>query len=201
MLGLGLVIFTTATAQNPASSGDHSRKLPLVMSVFQQATLLPGAGGMFGLFHPGVSAGTEFRYNKSTVNQWFQTAKIGVAYHQYVQTSIQLYSEAGYRRMLWRGIGVEGRVGTGYLHSIPGVEVFRLKDGVYENKPRIGRPQVMFSGAAGAGYTLRQGAYPPRFFVDYQFYIQAPFVKQYVPLVPTTAVHAGVAISIINKRK
>jgi hypothetical protein len=91
------------------------------------------------------------------------------------------------------------RIGAGYLHSFPGVEFFQLKDGVYEKKNRIGRPQLMVTSAAGISYTLHSGKFPPRFFLDYQFYLQMPFINQYVPLVPNTVVHAGMALPLFKK--
>jgi hypothetical protein len=190
---------TALAAQKNADTGVPEYRRPLIISVFNVATLLPGSSGNFSPIHPGLSAGTEFRYNHSSKNQWFQTAKLAVSYHQYVQTSVQLFSEAGYRRDIWRGLGAEMRIGTGYLHSFPGVEFFQLKDGVYEKKNRIGRPQLMLTSAVGISYTLQSGKIPTRFFLDYQFYLQMPFIKQYVPLVPNTVVHAGVALPLLKK--
>lgn len=177
----------------------EAAKRPLVVSVFNNGTQLPGSGklGVFTLpVHPGFSVGTEFRYNKHPKNIWFQTARLGLFYHQYSQTAIQLYSEAGYRRMIWRGTAAELRLGGGYLHSIPATEVFTLKDGVYQRTLRFGRPQAMAGATLGLSYTL-QGGKPWRFFLDYQFYLQMPFAKQYVPLVPNTALHVGVAAPIL----
>lgn len=188
LLGLALLSALPLNGQNTPAPGT---KRPLIVSVFNQATLLPGSGEAFANPHPGLSLGTEFRYNRSTVNQWFQTAKLALAYHQYVQTSVQLYSEAGYRRAIWRGIGAEMRLGAGYLHSFPDVVRFRFKDGAYQPIRNVGRAQAMLSTAAGLSYTFPRQ--PFRLFIDYQFYLQLPFVKQYVPLVPNTAWHAGLA--------
>jgi hypothetical protein len=196
MWGVILLTCTSLAAQKNAATGVPERRLPLIISVFNVATLLPGASGNFSPIHPGLSAGTAFRYNHSTKNQWFQTAKLAVSYHQYVQTSVQLFSEVGYRRDIWRGFGAEMRIGAGYLHSFPGVEVFKFKNGVYEKKPRTGRPQLMVTSAVGISYMVQSGKFPPRFFVDYQFYLQMPFINQYVPLVPNTVVHAGVALPL-----
>ena len=175
-------------------------KHPLVVSVFNNGTQLPGSG-VLGVFttpvHPGFSAGTEFRYNRHPKNIWFQTARLGFFYHQYSQSAVQLYTEAGYRRMIWRGFGAELRLGGGYLHSIPATEVFKMKDGVYKKTLRLGRPQAMAGGTFGLSYTLQKGQRPPRFFLDYQFYLQMPFAKQYVPVVPNVALHLGVALPIL----
>ena len=175
---------------------DLAEKRPLLLSVFSTGTQLPG-GGVLGVFpvpvHPGLCAGTEFRYNRHLQRQWFQTVKVAVSYHRYVQTAVELYSEAGYRQMIWRGTGAEFRLGGGYLHAIPAAEIFRLRNGVYEKKTNFGRAQAMLSAALGLSYAPPALHNKMRFFLDYQFFLQMPFVKQYVPLLPNTALHAGVA--------
>ncbi len=163
-----------------------------VLSVFNAATQLPFSQFFSTPVHIGGTAGAEFRYNRHPANQWFQTAKLGFSYHQYVQSAIQLYTEAGYRRAIWKGTAAEFRLGAGYLHAIPDTEIFTLKDGQYEKKTNLGRPQVMAGATLGLSYTQQKAANPLRFFVDYQFYMQMPFVKSYVPLLPNTLLHAGV---------
>lgn len=175
-----------AQAQNAAPPV----KRPLLLSVFQQSAQLPFSGDMFVVLHPGLDVGTEFYYNKNQRRQWFQTAKLGVWNHHYVQTGIQLYSEAGYRHLFWQGLGAELRLGVGYLHSVPGTEYFELKNGAYVSKSRFGRPQFMGSAAAGVSYTLSNSL---RFSLDYQFFLQMPFINKYVPMAPGTALHLGVA--------
>ncbi|MGI9158338.1 MAG: hypothetical protein ACR2K1_01155, partial [Saprospiraceae bacterium] len=176
-----------------------ARRLPLVISAYTVNTQLPG--GRITPIHPGLQAGTEFRYNRSEKNQWFQTAKLGVYYHKYSQTGIQLYSEIGYRRALWKRLGAEIRLGAGYLHAISDLQAFELVNGQYERKRTFGRPQVMGSAAFGLGYRLGSAPDAPRIFLDYQFFLQMPFVKSYVPLLPNTALHAGVAFPFFNRTK
>ncbi len=176
-----------------------TRQLPLTLSVYSVNTQLPG--GRLTPVHPGLQAGTEFRYNRSEKNQWFQTAKLGVYYHKYSQTGIQLYSEGGYRRAIWKGLSAEFRLGVGYLHAITDLQMFELKDGQYERKRTIGRAQVMGSTALGLGYRLGESMDAPRVFIDYQFFLQMPFVKNYVPLLPNTALHLGVAFPFFNTGK
>lgn len=180
-----------------------STKLPLVVSVFNIGTVLPGTG-IAGIFtvpvHPGISLGTEFRYNKSSTNQWFQTARLGIFHHRLVQTGIQLYSEVGYRRDIWKGIGAELRLGAGYLHAFTDTEVFKLQDGRYVKKADWGRAQFMAGGTFGLSYVLPLKN-SPRVFIDYQFYLQMPYVKSYVPQLPNTALHLGVAFPFFNQPK
>jgi hypothetical protein len=188
LLALGLLSTLECAAQQ------SSKPRYAVLSVFNAATQLP-VGQFFSTpVHIGGTAGAEFRYNSHPANQWFQTAKLGFSYHQYVQSTVQLYSEAGYRRAIWKGTAAEFRLGAGYLHAIPDTEIFKLKDGQYEKKTNLGRPQAMAGVALGISYTQQKAANPLRFFVDYQFYMQMPFVKSYVPLMPNTLLHVGVGV-------
>ena len=172
-----------------------------LLSVFNAATQLP-LGDFFSTpMHWGANAGAEFRYNRNPNNQWFQTAKLGYSYHRYVQHTLQLYSEVGYRRAIWRGTAAELRLGAGYLHAIPATEIFTLKDNRYAKKTNLGRPQAMAGATLGLSYTQQKAAKPLRFFLDYQVFMQMPFVKSYVPLLPNTLLHVGVGapFSIFKK--
>ncbi len=191
------MLWASPSGLSAQTSATPAPTQPLIVSVFNLGTQLPGSVFTTPV-HPGVSAGTEFRYNRHPLNQWFQTAKLGVSYHQYVQTAVQLYSELGYRRAIWRGTAAEMRLGAGYLHAFSDTEVFTLKDGSYDKKANLGRPQFMGSMALGLSYQLQKGQNAPRFFVDYQFFLQMPFVKSYVPLLPNTALHIGAAVPLFH---
>jgi hypothetical protein len=170
------------------------RQRHFLFSVSAAATQLP-PGRVFSLpLHPGVNAGVEFRYNHSPLNQFFQTVQAGYWRHRYVQSGVQVYTEVGYRRVIWRGLGTEIRLGGGYLHAIPANEVFRLDGTQYAQQRQWGRPQAMAGAALALSYTLTDGPRAPRIFLEDQFYLQFPFVKQYVPLLPNTVLRLGVAL-------
>ena len=175
---------------------------PLVVSVFNNATLLPGGGelGIFGIpVHPGIALGTEFRYNKSQKNEWFQTVKLGYHYHRYVQHGLRFYSEIGYRRHFKGRLDVGPQLGVGYLQSIPAKQIFEWQpdETAYLRTGKAGRPQFMATMALEVGYDISRSTEPPmRVFLAYQFYLQMPFVQEYVPLMPNTALHAGLSIPL-----
>lgn len=198
-LALSLGLFLLSGEIGYAQQAPKARNY--LLSVFNAATQLPNGKSFGKPLHLGGTAGAEFLYNRNPKNQWYQTAKLGFSYHKYVQSVVQLYSEFGYRRAIWRGTAAELRLGGGYLHAIPATEIFTLKDGVYKKKTNLGRPQAMAGAALALSYTLQKGAHPLRFSIDYQFYLQMPFVKSYVPLLPNTLLHIAVAapFSILNK--
>ena len=167
---------------------------PLTVSVLANATALPThTSEIFRSVHPGLAIGTAFRYNQSPVNQLSQTLKIGYLYHQFVHHSVQIYSEFEYKRMLTHRVSLAGAIGTGYVHLFSATQVFRRnEEGLYEEKPNWGRPQVMGTFALGGGYLLNRNSNKPlEIFARYQFWVQAPFVRQYVPVLPNTALHLG----------
>jgi hypothetical protein len=177
---------------------------PLSVAVFSNATALPTRSGeIFRSLHPGIAVGTAFQYNKSPRNQIFQTLKLGYIYHQFVQHSVQLYSELEYKKMVGNRVNIAGAVGAGYVHLFSATQVFRRNDnGQYEKKPNWGRPQVMGTFALGAGYLLNQNSEKPlEIFTRYQFWVQAPFVRQYVPVLPNTALHLGLNYPLFKRNK
>ncbi len=195
---LALVFFLAFPMAERAHAQADVWRRPLTISVFTLGTQLPG--GSLSPLHPGLTAGTEFRYSRSDKNQWLQTAKLGIYYHKYSQMGIQLYSEAAYRRALWQRLTAEARLGAGYLHAVPDLQVFELRNGEYRRKKTPGRAQFMAGLAAGLGYRLGNASDAPRVFVDYQFFLQMPFVKSYVPLLPNTALHLGIGFPFFKTK-
>ena len=169
---------------------------PITVAVFANATTLPtNSSEIFRSIHPGLVVGTAFRYKARAKNQLSQTLKVGYAYHQFVQHTVQVYSELEYKRVLGNRINVSGAAGPGYVHIFSATQVFRRADnGSYEKKPNWGRPQVMGTFALGLGYLVNPNSENPmEVFTRYQFWVQAPFVRQYVPVLPNTAMHVGIS--------
>lgn len=192
-----LLVVTAFVLSLPLMEAQKDRLVSF--SVFNAGTQLPGQ--LFTVpVHPGISAGMEFYYNTNPKNRLFQTAKIGFSHHRFVQNSLMLYTEFGYRRAIWKGIGAEISVGGGYIHAFPHTEIFQLENGIYQQQNNIGRAQGMGGASLGLGYQLPVER-PVRLFVAYHFYLQFPFVKQYVTLLPVTALHFGAATSIHSPSK
>jgi hypothetical protein len=74
---------------------------PLQISFYDNATLFPGSDqwGVWGLpVHPGVTLGTEFYYRKQSSSDVFQSVRVGYHFQRFIQHSVLLYSELGYRQ-------------------------------------------------------------------------------------------------------
>lgn len=161
--------------------------------------MLPGAGKMGILtlpIHPGFTVGTEFIYKKKNNSEFFQSVVLGYFYHRYAQHGIQLYTEFGYRYNFACRLAFETKLGVGYLHSIPATGIFEQdSNGEYQQANRFGYAQFMLPVfSLGALYRLHNTNIS--IFFNYQFWLQMPFVKQYVPVLPNTALHLGVVFPI-----
>ncbi len=182
----------------------QDKLLPLSVSVFNNGTALPGKGyaGIFSkTVHPGLTLGTAHVYRQTASSEIFQTLKLGYFYHRHNQHALQLYSELGYRYLTGSGFYGEGLLGAGYLHAFADVQQFQWEDGRYVKKANLGRPQLMFAASLAAGYDLHKKTnLPLKLFLQYQFWLQTPFVKKYVPLLPNTALHIGAIYSITRHR-
>lgn len=175
---------------------------PFTVAVVANATALPTRSGeIFKAFHPGLVVGTAFRHNNSLKNQLAQTLKVGYIYHQFVHHSVQLYSEFEYKRMIGHRLNISGAIGGGYIHLFSATQVFRRNEqGQYEKNPNWGRPQVMGTTALGIGYLLNHaGARPLEVFTRYQFFVQGPFVNEYVPVLPNSALQLGVSYPLFSR--
>ncbi|MBX7204346.1 MAG: hypothetical protein K1X81_02875 [Bacteroidia bacterium] len=204
----------------PAQDSTRYRLFPFSVSIFNNQTSLP-VGMKLGMTQSPVHPGICFSYLRTWQNEarheWQQSFKLGYYYHQYSQHGIQLYTEMCYRYKPFKWLYPEAGLGAGYLHAISDLQQFELNsNGQYEKKKSIGRPQCMISTFIGLSVPLhkktkpteptctacRKGNYsmpPNRIFITYQLWMQMPFVKNYVPLLPNTALHIGYAFTLKQK--
>jgi hypothetical protein len=149
-------------------------------------------------FHPGLEIGTGFIWKSRAKHDWFQDFKLGYSYHRFVQHSITLYSEIGYRYKFLKTFNAEAALGAGYLHAISAEKVFVLQsDGTYKKKNSLGRPQAMASFSIGLSQKITASGI--NVFLNYQQRLQFPFIKSYVPLLPENILKAGVRIPLTSK--
>lgn len=148
-------------------------------------------------FHPGFEAGTGFNWKTKKKHDWIQTFQFGYSYHRFIQHSLALYSEFGYRYKFLKSFSSAAKIGAGYLHAIPVGKIFNLQDdGTYKKKLNLGRPQLIASLTLGLSKRLSSGAVV---FIDYQQRLQFPFIKSYVPLLPSNLILIGTTIPLHKK--
>lgn len=196
LLCLATVWAATAAAQAPrleATVGNYHSSLPFV-----------GAPGLlYKTIHPGVMLGYEHNLRQAGRRQWLLRAQAGVFYHRFIQTAVPLSAQGVLQwapsRKPQPRLRLEAGLGLGYCHSFPLTAVFeRQDDGTYARTGRAGRPLFSLSLTPGLSYSLSP-ADAWRLLLRYQILLQAPFVPQYVPLLPYNSVQLGVSYRLPAK--
>ncbi len=154
-------------------------------------------------FHPGFEIGTGFNWKTKPKHDWFQEFKLAYFYHRFVQHGIPLYTDIGYRYKFSRAISAQISCGTGYMQSIPATAKLKLgANGEYKKNKSIGRSQAIAVVSFSIGYTIHSSEKnAPRVFATYQQFLQAPFVKTYVPILPYNSLLIGCGIPFRSHRK
>jgi len=169
----------------------EDQPFPLEISVFNLGTFIPG-GGKAGIWsdpiHPGFDIGTRFDWRYGQKSTLFQATKIGYFRHVHSQHGIQLYTGLAYKYHITPSIFATGKVGVGYLMSIPDLQVFTFENGEYKRSRKV-RSQFMGELTIDVGYRLSSRL---DLYLAYQFWLQTPFVNKYVPILPNNAVHLGI---------
>jgi hypothetical protein len=190
---LMLFISTVSFAQQAEKK---TKQIPISVSVFNNAAQMP-FGGTYLItsvpVHPGISFSTEYQWNKSAKNRIFQTFNLAYFFHRFSEHGIMAYSEIAYMHMFKPNFGLGMMLGFGYEHSIADFPIYTMKNGKYERTKRFGRSQLMGSISMEVDY--KPNCFPFPLFFKYQFWMHGPYAANYVPVMPSTAVHFGVKIN------
>jgi hypothetical protein len=152
-------------------------------------------------FHPGFEMGAGINWQTKPKHDWFQELRFGYFYHRWVQHSISIYSEFGYRYKMPLGFALEARLGGGYCRVIVANQVFT--DGFDKNrqytKITSGRSQAIITTSIGISKTIVKNN-DTKVFFQYQQRIQTPFVQSYIPLLPYNMGMLGVSIPLHSSK-
>jgi hypothetical protein len=153
--------------------------------------------------HPGMELGYSFNWKTKTRHDWYEELKLSYFYHRFVQHAFLLYSDVGYRYKFsphWTG---QMAIGAGYLHSIPATAKLKLdNNGEYKNDKGIGRAQAMAVLNFSVGYIIHpSGKRSLKIFTTYQQFLQTPFVKAYVPVLPYNSLLFGISMPLQSPKK
>ncbi|NJO24610.1 MAG: hypothetical protein HC867_00735 [Bacteroidia bacterium] len=121
---------------------------------------------VYSQWHPGIEAATGFNWKSRKHHDWFQTLRAGYFYHRWVQHSILLFTEYGYRYNFPGRVSSEIKLGAGYMHAIPDSKIFELTSDGYKKKGTLGRPQAMADFSLGISKTVSPRK--AKVFIEYQ---------------------------------
>jgi hypothetical protein len=205
----------------PCSVAAQSWKTkPFSVSLLNNATLLPPKSVIAPFnqpLHPGVSLGYEFGWKETVRNPMFQnrntyilggkevtTGKIfqdislAYYYHRYVNHAFALTTHGGYRKYI-RKFTAEISLHMGYLHSQLLTDRLVRRDGMWVKGFNPARGYFIAGAGVGLGYDAGYRFNVRRFFVNYDFRLQMPFVKNYVPVLPNGIVYVGLQFTLFRK--
>ena len=184
-------------AQEKSTETKDTKSFPLTISVFNNSAQMP-FGGTYGItsvpIHPGLSVGTEHQWNKSDKNKIYQNFHLAYFHHRFSEHGIMLYSEIAFMHNFSPNFGVGMMLGLGYERSIADFQIYKMNNGKYERTHKFGRSQFMGSLSMEVDY--QPSCFPFPLFFKYQFWMHGPYAADYVPVMPSTAVHLGVKIKI-----
>lgn len=193
---------------------------PFSVSIINNATILPPASILAPFnqpLHPGVALGYEFGWretiknpkyqeinttslggNKVYTGKWFQDVKLSYFYHEYFNHAFILSTQAGYRKYI-KKFSAEGSLHLGYMHAFLVTEQFeRQADGSWQKNNLPNRGYGVAGAGIGVGYDAGYNYNIRRFFVNYDFRLQMPFIKSYVPLLPNGILSVGLQFTLFN---
>lgn len=181
----------------PLHAQETPSGIPISLSFTNNATQL-FSSGLTRPIHPGITLGTQTVYAQNDKATWFQSYKLAWFYHAYSMHGFNLYTDAGYARKMVGNFGLSTELGVGYLLSRVEVQTFvPHENGTFTYIAHKLRSQFTAGLQAGVFYQLPQR--PVRLQLDYRFWLQAPFVKSYVPVLPYTTLQLGVLFHLPNQ--
>ncbi len=189
-----------------AALGQQAKKEKYLVACFTNAHTAKPFASFSSLFskevHPGFEFGAGINWKSNTRHDWFQEARLGYFYHRWVQHSLALYTEFGYRYKLPKQFALEARLGGGYTRVIVANQVFSdgfSKDRQY-TKITSGRSQAIVTTSFGVRKQISKERGTKVFF-QYQQRLQTPFVQSYIPLLPYNMGMAGITIPLHSKTR
>jgi hypothetical protein len=192
-----LFVSTLATAQN-------EEKISVALLNTSSAYPFSQSGKLLtGIEHPGIEIGYGFNWKTKSKHDWFQEIKVSYFYHRFVQHGIPLYTDIGYRYKFSHTLSAWVAVGAGYMQSIPATAKLKLgNNGEYKNDKGTGRSQAIAVLNLGTAYTIHPASKKsPKIFLSYQQFLQTPFVKAYVPILPYNSLLIGCSIPLNSHKK
>ena len=144
-------------------------------------------------FHPGLDVAYGLFSSKGN-HQWLAEASLSYFFHRWVQHTLALSINGGYRHTVAGSWGVETKIGAGYMAAFSTGKVFSVTDNGL--KPHGNGFRSQFTSSLGFGVDKKINARGNCVFVQYTQRLQMPFVKQYVPVLPYNTLSAGIRVPV-----
>jgi hypothetical protein len=192
--GAALLLSTVAArAQAPADPAAY-RNWPVVASLQFHSLSTPLSDWPTSFANPGLSLGTEFRYNRRAT--LLQSLPVGYYRNRYAGNGLYVAPQLVYRPQFGAWYA-ELRAGVGALYTMQPGRSYELQDGSWQTHNHGGKLTLMLPVGVSVGYHGRQAA--PRIspFVSYQVFVLHGYNPS-IPVVPNRLLQVGVRAHLFN---
>lgn len=192
LLALPLLAYSQVPARHPA--GTTYRNWPVVAGLQFHTLAMPFSDKKSAFSNPGLSVGTEFRYNRRAT--LLQAVQGGYYRNRYAGNGLYVAPQLVYRPQ-FGPLYAELRAGAGVLYTMQPGRSYELKDGNWQTHNHGGKLTLMLPVGLSLGYDGRQAA--PRIspFVSYQVFVMHGY-NPGIPVVPNRLLQAGVRAHLFN---
>lgn len=176
------------------SAGALYRNWPVVVGLQFHTLAMPFSDGKSAFSNPGLSVGTEFRYNRRAT--LLQSLQAGYYHNRYAGNGLYAAPQLVYRPQ-FGPLYAELRAGAGVLYAMQPGRSYELKDGSWQTHNHGGKLMLMLPVGLSLGYNGRQAA--PRIspFVSCQVFVLHGY-NPGIPVVPNRLLQAGVRAHLFN---
>ncbi|UOQ69737.1 hypothetical protein [Hymenobacter volaticus] len=196
-LSAGLLILPLLTyGQVPSRPGAGAvyRNWPVVAGVQFHTLAMPFSDRKSAFSNPGLSVGTEFRYNRRAT--LVQSLPLGYYRNRYAGNGLYVAPQLVYRPQ-FGPLYAELRAGAGVLYTMQPGRSYELEDNTWQTRNHGGKLTLMLPVGLSLGYSGRQAA--PRIspFVSYQVFVLHGY-NPGIPVVPNLLLQAGVRAHLFH---
>lgn len=168
---------------------------PLTISLFNESTSIPYTAFFNTPIHPGIQAGTEFKWKTGKHVALYPTVNVGYMFHRNLFQGLYVNIELAFDVKTNFGLNVKSRLGLGYLRTFTTQQEYDFSEGHFKSSADKGNSRLMPSFTLGLGYNLKSAdPSSPEIFVLYKSWIEYPYSPGFIPLMSHTDVHLGVKL-------
>lgn len=179
----------------------QNHPIPITVSVFNEATVIPFTRFITTPVHPGVQAGSGFSYRERKHTHLFQTINIGYIFHSKLYHGFFINTELAYDYKFNFGLNIKTSLGIGYLHSFTTQKEYQFENGSYKSGRDKGNSRAMLSLGTGLGYRLQKSnLHSPEIFMIYQSWAEYPYSPGFIPVMTHTNLQLGTKFFINHKK-
>lgn len=186
--GAALLLSSAAARAQAPAVPEAYRNWPVVASLQLHSLSMPLSDWPASFANPGLSLGTEFRYNRRAT--LLQSLPLGYYRNRNAGNGLYLAPQLVYRPQLGP-LYAELRAGVGALYHMQPGRSYELKDGTWQTHNHGGKLTLMLPVGVSVGYNGRQAAPRVSPFVSYQFFVLHGY-NPAIPVLPNRLLQVGV---------